>query len=335
MSHTYLSDPTRAVKIAHYAQAAGGGLAEPVPLVNLSSDGDFVAGHPKHAAPSSPQGTPVENPDIGYHDHVGVLTCKESFAAMYSFFNGSSPASPDVVPEKDVEVSGFYKNFSDNTPHAGVTVGVYEVDSATGDRMNDNPDFEFTTGDDGSWGPFTAKPGAHYEFLEPGAGEAPASGGPPRPQHTYRGPFIHSTHLMYLKALPKLGSFAANILVGKIPYDDSQTGLILQNNSRAMISKADPGGHGNDSLTIDGTEALTADVAPEKIQLVALFAFDNNQTPFTPVTTISSPFFLSAVDVSLPTSDTGPVTVVFDDVTVNVHRWKSNTDGSSLILLDN
>jgi len=48
--HLYLSVPAHAAKIAHYAQAAGGGLTEPVPQVNLSSDGDFVAGHPKKAA---------------------------------------------------------------------------------------------------------------------------------------------------------------------------------------------------------------------------------------------------------------------------------------------
>jgi hypothetical protein len=303
--------------------------------VNLSSDGDFVAGNPKHVAPEGADGASVDNPDIGYHDHVAVLTCKESFAAMYQLFNGAPPKNPDVVPESKIEVSGFYKNFSDNTPHPGITISIFEVAAETGDRLHDKADFEFVTGDDGSWGPFTAKPDARYEFLTPEAGEPPATGKPGRPQHTYRGPFTHSTHLMYLKALPTLGSFAANIIAGHIMYTDSQTGFIVQNGSRAMISKDDPGGHGSDSLTVNGGEALTKDVAPEKLQLIALFGFDNGQTPFTPVSSISSAFFLSAVDVNLPSSDKGPVKIVFDGVTVNIHRWKSDTEGSSLVFLDN
>ncbi len=330
-SATYLSVPTQAAKIAHYAQAAGAGLAEPVPEVNLSSDGDFVAGNPKKIAPA-----PAQNPDIGYVDHVGVLTCQASFNAMYTFFNGAPPSSPDVVPEQHITVSGFYKNFSDNTPHSGITIGIYEVDSTTGERLHTSPDFQFVTGSDGGWGPFVAKPNARYEFFQPEAGEPPAAGQPGRPQHTYRGPFVRSTHLMYLKALPKAGSFAGSLIIGNIQYSDTRTGLILQNTHRAMISRADPAStHGTDSLTVNGSELLTAQVAPEKLQLIALFAFDNNQTPLTPITSISSPFFLSAVDVSLPTSDPSPVEVVYDQVTIHTHRWKSDTEGSTLIVLDN
>ncbi|MFH1268145.1 MAG: hypothetical protein ABIK89_20695, partial [Planctomycetota bacterium] len=261
ISAGYLSDPVRAAKIEHYAQAAGGGLPVSVPQVNLSSEGDFVAGNQKSVASPGPDGAPADNPDIGYHDHVAVLTCKESFAAMYELFNGEPPDAPDVVPEDKIEVSGFYKNLSDNTPHPGVTIGIYELDPATGDRLNEKPDFEFVTGPDGSWGPFSAKPEARYEFFEPEAGEAPSEGEPGRPQHTYRGPFRRSTHLMYLKAVPILGSFAADTFVGKIPYTDSQTGFIVMHSHRAMISKADPGGHGSDSLTVNGSEVLTAEVA--------------------------------------------------------------------------
>ena len=335
-SATYLSVPEHAAKIAHYAQAAGAGLPSPVPQVNLSSAGDFVAGNPKKIAKDGPDGGTALNPDIGYIDHVGVLTCKASFAAMYQLFNGEAPKAPDVVPEDHIEVSGFYKNFSDNTPHAGIKIDIYEVDSATGKRKNDKADFEFTTGDDGSWGPFVAKKDARYEFYTPEAGEPPADGQPGRPQHTYRGPFQRSTHLMYLKALPKAGTYANSLIAGKVQYSNDKSGLILQNSHRAMISKADPATtHGSDSLTVNGGEFLTADVAPEKLQLIALFAFDNNQTPLTKVTSISSIYFLSAIDVSLPTSDPSPVEVVYDGFTVHVPRWHSDTEGSTLILLDN
>jgi pimeloyl-ACP methyl ester carboxylesterase len=330
-SHLYLSVPAHAAKIAHYAQAAGGGLTEPVPQVNLSSDGDFVAGHPKKVAAA-----PAENADIGYIDHVGVLTCKESFAAMYQLFNGKPPATTDVLPESRIEVSGFFSNFSDNTPHPNAPLKIYELDPATGERLHTDADFEFVTGSDGSWGPFVAKPDGRYEFLEPEAGEAKTEGAPARPQHTYRGPFARSTHLMHLKALPKAGSFANGIIAGHVQYSDETSGLILQNNNRAMVSPADPAStHGKDSLTVNGSEFLTAEVAPESLQLIALFAFDNAQAPLSKVTTISSPFFLSGIDISLPTSDPSPVEIVYNGFKVHVHRWKSDTEGSTLVLLDN
>lgn len=333
MSAMYLSDPARAAKIEHWAQAAGAGLPAPVPQVNLSSDGDFIAG-PKNVASPGPDGTPADNPDIGYHDHVAVLTCKESFAPMYELFNGEPPEAPDVVPEDQIEVSGFYKNLSDNTPHAGETVGIYEVDPETGERLREEPDFEFVTGPDGSWGPFTAKPGARYEFLEPEAGEPPAPGEPGRPQHVYRGPFRRSTHLMYLKAVPLPDTYAASTFVGKIPYTDSLTGFIAMHTHRAMISQDDPGGHGSDSLTVNGDEVLTAEVAPESLHLIGLFAFDNGQEPLTRIMEVGSMFFVSAVNVSLPTSDPSPLELVFNQTTVHVPRWKSDTEGSSLVLLD-
>jgi len=326
--------PDHAAKIAHYAQAAGAGLAEPAPQVNLSSDGDFVAGHPKKVAAAGPNGEAVENPDIGYLDHVAVLTDVKSFSAMYELFNGGAPKTTDVVPESHPVVSGFYKNFSDNTPHAGITLQIYQVNPDTGARLHDTPDYEFTTAEDGAWGPFVADPTARYEFFAPEAGEPPSDGAPGRPQHTYRAEFKRSTHLMYLKALPTLGSFAANIIAGKIPYTDDQSGFILQNGHRAMISKDDPGGHGQDSLTMDGDELLRADVAPEALQLVALFGFDNGQDPYTPITTVSSPFFLSSVQISLPTTDQTPVAIGLNGTTIHIPRWKSDTEGSSLVLLD-
>lgn len=335
MSDQYMSDPARAAKIAHYAQAAGFGTAEPVPQVNLSSAGDMVAG--LHTASDGPNGTPAENPDIGYHDHLAVLTCQQSFAAMYEFFDGMPPAHPDVVPESHVEVSGFYKNFSDNTPHAGITIDIYEVDPDTGQRLRTDPDYEFVTGSDGSWGPFVAMPDARYEFYQPEAGQPPAAGEPGRPQHIYRGPFIHSTNLMYLKGFPMEGSLAAALIGGQIQYTDAQAGLVILNTHRAMISQADPGGHGTDTLTVNGSELLTAEVAPESKTLIALFAFDGNSNGQSDLTAISgfvTPF-LNGIDISLPTSDSSPIELVYDGFTLHVPRWKSDTEGDSLIMLDN
>lgn len=333
-SAIYLSAPEHAAKIAHYVQAAGGGVAEPVPQVNLSSDGDFVAGNPKKIAPPGPNGESVENPDIGYVDHVAVLTTAKSFAAMYQLFNGEPPKAADVIAEDHPVVSGFYKDFSDNTPHIGIKIDIYQVNADTGARLHGDPDFEFVTDENGAWGPFVADPTARYEFFTPEAGEPPATGEPGRPQHTYRAEFRRSTHLMYLKALPKLGSYAAGIIVGKIPYTDNESGFIVQNSHRAMISKSDPGGHGTDSLTMDGNELLSADVAPEKLQLVALFGFDNGQDPYTPITTVAAPFFLSSVQISLPTSDPAPVALSLNGSAIHIPRWKSDTEGSSLVLMD-
>ena len=54
------------------------------------------------------------------------------------------------------------------------------------------------------------------------------------------------------------------------------------------------------SLTVDGTEVLTPAVAPEERTLIALFAIDEN-----------------------------------DDVTLNIPRWKGDSQGTSIVLFDN
>lgn len=326
ISTAYLSKPEHASKIAHYANAAGSNAPKPVPTVNLSSDGDKVVGR------LLIQGG--NNPDIGYHDHVAVLTCKESFAAMYQFFNGTAPKALEPVPEETIEISGFYRDFSDNLPHAGVTIQVFEIDPDTGERLNDRADVELTTTETGAFGPFVAKPKAYYEFFEPDAGEDG------RPQHTYRAPLVRSTHLMYLKAFPKTGSGAAGLLAGKFPYDDTQAGLVIQHSNRAMIGPDTGHGTGKDSLTVNGSELLTPEVSPESRQLIALFALDQNsneQSDLTVLPNLTNPFhfFLSGIDLALPTSETKPIEVVFDHVTLHAHRWPSQTQGASLILLDN
>jgi pimeloyl-ACP methyl ester carboxylesterase len=332
---TYLSDAAHAAKIAHWAQAAGGGVPAPVPQVNLSSDGDKIAGPRKTAT-----GADAVNPDIGYHDHNDVLASKESFAAMYQEFNGAPPDHPDIVPEDHIEVSGFYKNFSDNTPHAGEKIGVYEVDSATGKRLRDKADTEFVVPDDGAYGPFVAKAGARYEIFLPAAGEAHPDG-TARPQHVYVGPFVRSTHLLYLKAYPKVGTGGESVLKGKLHYDDTESGFIVERFRHAMISKqdtSDTGGNANDTMTVDGSEVLTTAVAPETKTLAALFVLDDKldkKSDLTPIANMNTLPFLNGVDVALLSSDPGPIKIVFDGTTINIPRWKSDTEGTSFVLLDN
>lgn len=319
VSADYLSEPGRAAKIAHYANVAGGqSAALPVPVVNIASDGDKVVGNA-----DVPE---AEQPDVGYLDHMAILTAEAPFVEMYKFFNdGEMPEFTQPVSEETVEVSGFFRNFGDNAFRPGVMVSIYPVDAATGERLDADPEATSETGDDGSFGPVTLSAGTHYEFLLPGAGEAG------REIHMYRTPFVRSTHLMYLKGMPSSG-IASTLLSGLVKYDDDRADAIVQHNHRAMIA-------GQHVLTVDGEELLTPEVAGEDATLIALFAVDEDAdgvADLTPLSRFVLPIpFLGGIDMSIPTDAEGPIEFVFEGETLHTPRWKGDTEGTVVVLFDN
>src|SRR3984957_9439461 len=105
VSQTYLSDPKRAAKVAHYANIGGrpannvGG----VPTLVLGSKGDKLAG--PGAAREGAKHVVLEKPD-----HVGVATGTESFEKVFIFFNdGKKPKTLEITPQNDIYVGGFAK----------------------------------------------------------------------------------------------------------------------------------------------------------------------------------------------------------------------------------
>lgn len=131
-------------------------------------------------------------------DHRETATGPEAFAAMYAFITGHPPATLEIVPEPrpvlNGRVTGVTADLFDNRPVPGAVVTIFEVDGQTGARRG-GPQLQVTTSADGRWGPFTADPGAEYEFVVEAPG-LPVT-------HIYRSGFARSSNVVDLRpALP-------------------------------------------------------------------------------------------------------------------------------------
>jgi len=78
-----------------------------------------------------------------------------------------------------------------NIPLALATVEAFAVDVKTGERLGPAVHHQ-VTGAGGRWGPFTASPSAHYEFVISAPGYATT--------HIYRSPFPRSSDIVDMRA---------------------------------------------------------------------------------------------------------------------------------------
>lgn len=127
-------------------------------------------------------------------DHRETAYSSKAFAEMYKFIMGHAPTTTDIIPETNPQITGLITGWENgaatNKPVAGVTVSVFEVDPKTGARLGPAVS-HVTTGADGKWGNFTAKPTAYYEFMV----EAPDD--PVR--HWFRSPFPRSSSVVSMR----------------------------------------------------------------------------------------------------------------------------------------
>jgi pimeloyl-ACP methyl ester carboxylesterase len=185
VSSSYLGDATRAAKVAKYIALDGAACPTAVPCQAITR-----ATLPGQA-------------------HVEVATSEESFAAQYEFLVGEAPTVTDIVPQAEpVELSGRAVNFPANTGREGATLDVWEVDADTGARTSDEPHASFELGPDGSFGPFTAEPGAHFEWVLSTADSDVQ-------HHLYLQPYVRSSHLVRLLSSPPNGPTRENTNVGE------------------------------------------------------------------------------------------------------------------------
>ncbi len=164
-------------------------------------------------------------------DHREVAFHPKAFAAIYEFLLGKPPASlaiqAEAAPVLNGKVNGMPGGTPTNLPVAGAKVEIYETDPATGQRRG--LVHSKTTGSDGLWGPFTAKPDATYEFVVSAPGEAIT--------HIYRTPFPRSSNLVHLRP-------------GRLSDADKAAG-----SSITLTRPRGYFGHGRDVFTIDGAVA--------------------------------------------------------------------------------
>jgi pimeloyl-ACP methyl ester carboxylesterase len=173
----------------------GSEVVEGVAFMTVRSDKNDKYAQPE-LAPGRPSGIDYNGPELKGAknvvldgvDHRETAFSPRSFAEMYKFIMGKAPATLEISPEAAPQLSGLITGYENKVPTnlgvAGVQVSVYEVDPNTGARLG-AAIHQITTGANGSWGKFTAKPTTYYEF------ELKAPNQPV--MHFFRSPFPRSS----------------------------------------------------------------------------------------------------------------------------------------------
>lgn len=318
VSTSYLEDPARAAKVAKYIAIDG----RPCPMV-VPCIAPNQAGHPGQA-------------------HVEVATSKESFIMQYEFLIGETPEVVDIVAQrKPVEISGRAVNFPANTGREGATLEIYEVDSDTGHRVDDEPRATFEIGADGDWGPVTVDSRKHYEFV--------LTADNSQSHHLYQPRFLRDDAFVRL-------------LSGGPDSPTRMNSSLSDNHSNIVVSRmrewyakddADLEGDQTDVLEVqvkresgdtEPVNVLTDDLMNGSIGIhVQDAAASPGDTTREPLPYFSMQAFQAGVDVFLPAADPPDGTIRVTSYprgdrsrpqTLNVPNWPSSEHSISILLSD-
>jgi pimeloyl-ACP methyl ester carboxylesterase len=317
---SWINEGANAAKVAHYAHLAGFAADGPpggVPTLTLSSADDPVAG------PSDIPG--ATNVKLVGTDHLQVVTSAESFHELFRFFqDGREPETTNVAPEEAITLAGRVVALGENTPGAGYAVDVYEVDGSTGARLTGTPAATFTADAAGYFGPFTATPGAYYEYhCVPNDPDL-------IPVHYYREPSPRTSLLVYIRTFPGAGSLVG-LLLRTIEYADDHAVLVAFTADQSVIT-------GRDALTVDGFDLATPEIADAADSTIAIFFFDadgDGVTDATPVGGLFGSFpFLAGFDEYIASAPTRTIPLTFNGHSMGVPNLRSRTDGVAIAVFD-
>ena len=166
--------------------AAGDEVTGPVKWMTISSDNNDkfaqpdgvwigAKGTPTNVTFSGPMLKGASNVAAAGIDHRETAFSPEAFVAAYQFITGKAPATPQIMIDQRIALSGNITgrgvdpldpksgDFANNLPLPGAELVVYEVNELTGRRVGDAVHTR-KTGADGRWGPFSTKGNALYEF---------------------------------------------------------------------------------------------------------------------------------------------------------------------------
>jgi pimeloyl-ACP methyl ester carboxylesterase len=321
VSSSYLGDATRAAKVAKYVALDGSPCPAAVPCKAI---------------------TQATNPG---QSHVEVATSKETFASMYEFLVGERPEVTEIVPQREpIELAGRAVNFPSNAGLEGAHLDVWEIDPDTGARVEDEPHASFDIGADGSFGPFTAGRGAHYEWVlsQPGSDVQ---------HHLYLQPYLRSSYLVRLLSSPPDGPTRANTNVS----DNHSAIIAMRMREWYANDDADLPGDQSDTLEISthgpgvDTEPVQAITDAMGNGTIGLHFHDDAATP-RETTLAALPYFSTqpfqnGADVYMPASTAafpnGTITVTnvprgdaSKAQTLNVPNWPSSHHAISVVFTD-
>jgi pimeloyl-ACP methyl ester carboxylesterase len=325
VSTAYLREPANATKVAKYVAIDGAPCPDVVPCL----------------APTQ------EN--IPGQAHVEVATSRESFVMQYEFLVGQPPEVVDIVPQRQpVELTGRAVNFPQNTGREGATLDIWEVDSATGQRVESEPHASFDLGADGEFGPVVVKSGVHYEYVLTAANSAVQ-------HHLYLQPYVRSSHLVRLLSSPPDGPTRVNTNTA----DEHASIIAIRMREWYAADDPDLDGDQRDVLHITRFlwEAPTADQgdpAPGNVIVdfvgnaaIGLHIHDDAASP-RQTTLAALPYFAdqpfqSGIDVFMPAADPVNGTISVTNIPrgdasrpqrINVANWPSSGHATSVVFTD-
>ncbi|MEM2546853.1 MAG: alpha/beta hydrolase [Candidatus Bathyarchaeia archaeon] len=313
----YLATPERRAKVAHYVNidgSSGASAPEGVPTLGIWS------------APGREIKDAVKNVWIPNQTHVEVATSAEAFVEIFKFLTGQEPWTKDIVPEPpgQIRLAGRVVYFPWNTGVEGATLEIWEVDGNTGMRTREKPEAVYFIDADGSWGPFEAKAGLHYEFAVTFTGPLGLE-----TIHYYREPFIRSDYFI-------------RILVS-IPGGVAYLGERSPRHSAMLILRYKEfwgdQAENNDVLEINGINVVTDKICP-RIKLVnGIWVYDKNCDGISdltkPIDVYYALIFQTGVDLFIPAADPPNATISLVLTTrfgggktqvINVPNWASLTE---------
>lgn len=268
--------------------------------------------------------------------HVEVVGSAESFVEQYQFFTGEEPETTLVLPEPpgEVEISGRAQDFPANTPLAGSTVEVWEIDGESGARTSENPVDTLTTGEDGFWGPVNVDGEQHYEL---------ALTRDDITQHFYWEPFVRSNDLIRLNLTP-----ADSPISDLIERSDDHSIVVVQR-MKEWWGDLPEDSDTLEAITTSASQENPAPVnlvnessAPSSGNTIGLITFDVGSDGVTNPDGFPIAGFVNGVDVFYPAADPpdGTISLVHDqrgedlDQMLNAPNWTSTNHGISFSFRD-
>ena len=157
---TYMSDPQRAAKVAHYINFSGLTVAPPeIPELALSSENDLGG------APLLPSGPNITQFTMVEEDHVAVAGSANAFEATWKFLYGKDPKYKVVqCGEEMITIDGVAETFGDNAPVVNGRLEIYELDYNGPPRERGEPVKVIHGDEEGRSEPIQLKRNTPYEF---------------------------------------------------------------------------------------------------------------------------------------------------------------------------
>lgn len=309
---TYMSDPARAAKVAHYIGYSGITVPAGIPMLAVSSNNDLGG------ATILPTGELVTQANLGEEDHFANAASRDAFVKTWEFLYGETPEYDTIQCGQDpVTVEGIAETFGDNVPVSG-SLEVYELDYDGDPQERGKAVMKLTTSADGHFGPIELKRNVPYEFKAFDANGVLVG-------YVYFSPFKRTNRLT------RLLKPSDNALIAGQSTDN----IVRSANHTAIIGRYLGGAFRKDlenSLKVNGNEVLTLDNASRSGSVVGFFMYDANENETSDLGAVFGPSnFLVGTDVYIDATKPTWIDLEFFDPTngnpplkMKIPNWKSS-----------